>query len=94
MESETNRNRVTNNPGVIADGSAGPSIRQDDGPGSIPTPPHHFARLANSQLGWLPTSSEGGSVHTRVNSQNPSLLQFSLLAGRRLSTVLERYRLR
>jgi hypothetical protein len=38
MESETNRNRVTNNPSVIADGFAGPSVRQDDGQGSNPTP--------------------------------------------------------
>jgi len=38
MESETNRNRVGNNPNVIADGFAGPSVRQDDGRGSNPTP--------------------------------------------------------
>ncbi len=38
MESETNRNCVTNNPSVTSDGFAGPSVRQDDGRGSNPTP--------------------------------------------------------
>lgn len=37
-ESETNLDRVTNSPSVIAKGFAGPSVRQDDGRGSNPTP--------------------------------------------------------